>query len=80
MIVKLLAEHHLVFLNFKRGCTGSSEYILVKMPHCWKSHVMAHFRTRNCQFLRSKAYDSNQQVAALRLCNNFWNARVSFIS
>ena len=22
---------------------GSSESILVKMPHCWKSHITAHF-------------------------------------
>ena len=39
MIVELLAEHHLKFLSFKGGCTGSSESTLVKMPHCWKSHV-----------------------------------------
>ena len=26
----------------KRGCTGLSESTLVKMPHCWKSHVAAH--------------------------------------
>ena len=24
------------------GCTGSSEPIHDKMPHCWKSHVTAH--------------------------------------
>ena len=42
MTVKLLTEHHLEFLSFKGRCTGSSESILVKMPHCWKSHVMAH--------------------------------------
>ena len=40
--VKLLTEHHLEFLSFKRGCTGSSESTLVKIPHCWKSHVEAH--------------------------------------
>ena len=40
--VKLLTEHHLEFLSLKRGCTCSSESTLVKMPHCWKSHVMAH--------------------------------------
>ena len=40
MSVKLLTEHHLEFLSLKRGCTGSSESTLVKMPHCWKSHVM----------------------------------------
>ena len=42
MIVKLLTEHHLEFLSLKRGCTGSSEYTLFKMPHCWKAHVAAH--------------------------------------
>ena len=41
MIVKLLTEHHLVFLSLKGGCRGSYEYTNVKMPHCWKSHVMA---------------------------------------
>ena len=42
MIVELLTEHYLVFVNLKGGCTGSSESTLVKMPHCWKSHVTAH--------------------------------------
>ena len=30
------------FLRVKGGCTGSSESTLVKIPNCWKSHVMAH--------------------------------------
>ena len=38
----LLIEHHLEFLSLNGGCTGSSESTLVKMPHCWKSDVMAH--------------------------------------
>ena len=42
MIVKLLAEHHLEFLSLIGGCTGSYETTLVKMPHCWKSHVAAY--------------------------------------
>ena len=42
MSVKLLTEKHLEFLRVKRGCTGSSESTLVKMPHCWESHVAAH--------------------------------------
>ena len=41
MIVKLLTEHHLEFLSLKGGSTGSSESTHVKMPNCWKSHVMA---------------------------------------
>ena len=41
MIVKLLTEHHLQFLSFKGGCTGSSEFTHFKLPHCWKSHATA---------------------------------------
>ena len=41
MNVQLLTEHHLEFLSLKGGCTGSSESTLVKIPHCWKSHVTA---------------------------------------
>ena len=40
MIVKLLTEHHLEFLSLKGGCRGLSESTHVKMPHCWKSHIM----------------------------------------
>ena len=43
MIVKLLTEHHLEFLSLKGGFRGSSESTHVKMPHCWKSHSLAHF-------------------------------------
>ena len=43
MTLKLLTEHHLEFLSLKGGCRGSLESTLVKMPHCWKSHVVAHF-------------------------------------
>ena len=42
MTVKLLTKHHLESLRLIGGCTGSSESTHVKMPHCWKSHVMAH--------------------------------------
>ena len=42
MTVKLLTEHPLEFLSLKRDCTGASKSTLVKMSHCWKSHVMAH--------------------------------------
>ena len=41
MSVMLLTEHDLEFLSLKGGFTGSSESTLVKMPHCWKSHVTA---------------------------------------
>ena len=43
MSVKLLTKHHLGFLSLKVGYTASLESTHVKMSHCWKSHVRAHF-------------------------------------
>ena len=43
--VKLLTEYHLDVLSLKEGYTGLSESTLVKMPHCWKSHVTAHLES-----------------------------------
>ena len=40
MSVKLLTGHHLEFLRLKGGCTCSSEPTHVKMPHCWKAHML----------------------------------------
>ena len=53
ILYKLLTEHHLGFLSLKGGCTGSSKSTFVKMPYCWKSHVMAHLSLRSlfCLFL-----------------------------
>ena len=48
MTVKLLTEHHLEFLSLQGGCTVSSESTLVKIPHCWKSHVAAHIYSWQC--------------------------------
>ena len=42
MTVELLTQHRLEFLSLKGDCTGLSESTLIKMTHCWKSHVMAH--------------------------------------
>ena len=33
---------YLECLSLKGGCTGLSESIPVKIPHCWKSHDTAH--------------------------------------
>ena len=41
MSVKLLTQQCLKFLSLKGDFTGSSEAILVKMPHYWKSRVTA---------------------------------------
>ena len=46
MIVKLLTEYHLEFLSLKGGGRGSSESTHVKMPHCWKSHALAHINMK----------------------------------
>ena len=46
MIFKLLTEHYLEFLSLKGGRRGSSESTYVKMPHCWKSHALAHIYFR----------------------------------
>ena len=32
-----------VVFSLKGGCTGSYESAIVKMPHCWKSHVAAQY-------------------------------------
>ena len=42
MTVKLPTEQNFEFLSLTGGCTDSSEYTIVKMPHCWKSHATAH--------------------------------------
>ena len=47
MNIELLTEHDLEFLRLIGGCIGSSESTLVKMPHCWKSHVTAHYYLRS---------------------------------
>ena len=44
MNIKLLTEHHLDFISFKGDRTGSYEYTLVEMTHCWKSHVTAQIK------------------------------------
>ena len=46
MTFKLLTEHDLEFVSLKGGCTDLSESTLVKMPHCWKSHVTAQLLSR----------------------------------
>ena len=40
-ILLLLGYWPITICDFKADCTGSSESILVKMSHCWKSHVTA---------------------------------------
>ena len=54
-----LTEHHLEFLSLKGGYTVVSESTIVKMPHCWNSHVAAQlyilfikqYKSRSADFL-----------------------------
>ena len=62
MCVKLLTEHHLYFLSLKGGGTGSSESTLVKMSHCWKSHVAAHYRITQSIVTVNHEYTSRLSV------------------
>ena len=75
MIVKLLTEHHLEFLSFKGGCTGSFESTHVKIPHCRKSHATAHLLKNRCStHLRMKFQlfiqcCKSKSILALKLSN-----------
>ena len=69
MSVKLLTEQHLEFLSIIGGCTGSSESALVKLPHCWKSHVTAHM-FQDDGFSASNRIHINRQQCQLRICNS----------
>ena len=42
MTLKLLTKHYFEFLILPGGSMSSSGSTLVKMPHCWKTHVSAH--------------------------------------
>ena len=63
MNIKLLNEHHLEFVSLKGGCTGSSESIHVKTPHCWKSHDTAHISSL-CELNSKFAFIIFQQTTA----------------
>ena len=50
MTVKLPTVQHSEFLSLEGDCTASFESTLVKIPHCWKSHVTAQL----CPFIVTK--------------------------
>ena len=52
MIVKLLTEPHLECLSLKGGSRASSESTHVKIPHCWKSHALAHLSSETLSIRR----------------------------
>ena len=61
-----MTEHHLEFLSLEGGCTGSTESTLVKMPHCWKSHVVAHMYKIGFVLFVLLLYVPSQQLWSLR--------------
>ena len=65
MIVKLLTEHNLECLSLKGACRGSSESTHVKMPHCWKSHALAHLEGAPFD-----AYTRVEQNTKIIICEN----------
>ena len=84
MSVKLLTEHHLELLSLTGGCRGSSKPTHVKMPHCWKSHALAHMEysflfdhTWFCTFTFYSHEDCQRQIqfvassCSLSLQNHF---------
>ena len=69
MNIKLLTEHHLEFLSLKGGCTGSSESTHVKMPHCWKSHALAHMCFYQSPLILTELFQHNLiNVSYLTAC------------
>ena len=67
----LLTENHLEFLSLKECCTGWSESTLVKMPHCWKSHVGAHIYRFNSISDNMFSYDTAQIINAKKALKLF---------
>ena len=67
MNIKLLTEHHLEFLSLRMGFRGLSESTLVKVPHCWKSHVTAQlFTNPNREFQRmNKGFSHSSHINPL---------------
>ena len=56
MIVKLLTDYHLEFLSLKGGYRGSFMSTHVKIPHCWKSHALAHYYYNSAYIILTHTY------------------------
>ena len=62
MNAKLLTQHHLEFVSLKGGCTGLSESVHVKMPHCWKRRVAAHIYSNTVSHAMSIALQTENSL------------------
>ena len=75
MRVKLLTEQHMEFLS----CTDLPESTLIKMPHCWKSHVTAKLYSP-CMFIKTLAVKPQEPLPWFRIRNiNTVNRCTSYI-
>ena len=68
-LIKLPTEHYLEFLSLKEGCTGSSEFTLMKLSYCWKSHVAAQLIYQKIITCSSTPFNSCQ-----------WHTKTPFMS
>ena len=68
MNIKLLTEQHLEFLiiSLKGGCTGLSEFTLVKMPHCLKLQVSTHIN----DIMETWSFSYNNSLIKFHVENN----------
>ena len=64
-------EYHMKSLSLTEGCTGSPESTLLKMPHCWKSRVAAHF-LRTCRHVRIAMSVKDVHLSEMNINEN-WN-------
>ena len=76
MSVKLLTEHHLDLLSLKGGYTGSAVSTLIKIKHCWKSHVEAHMYLCDQQRLRPACADAQSDQS---LCLSLTEHHLHFL-
>ena len=60
------------FLSLKRGCTCSSESTHIKIPHCWKSHVVAHL------FALFHSSIISSVISCVNLFLRIWNSQIKF--
>ena len=79
MTVKLRTEYNFEFLSLKGDCTGLSESTLVKMPHCWKSHVVAHLPFVHDTFLQNNGFSSSLSPQSFSPSQRYRLSRQTFL-
>ena len=78
MTVNLLTEQNLEFLSLNGGHTGSSEPALVKMPHCWKPHVVAQLLLHPKLYILP--YRLNNPLFVIMTLRKNWSQKQIFFS